>query len=228
MGCELEFFRWRGYEETARFQEELSKKIISEDKFRELRYIGGVDTSSLRERIVGVITVLAFKTLELVEISIALSEVNFPYIPGFLSFREGPVILKVWEKLKIKPDLLIFDGQGIAHPRRLGIASHVGCVLDVSSIGCAKNILVGFYKEPDKIKGSFEYIYHKGEIIGAAVRTKDNVKPVFVSLGHKVSLNTSIDIVLKTSTKYRIPEPVRLAHIYSKRVLNSEIEGKSF
>lgn len=228
MDCKLEFFRWRGYEETAKLQEELSKKIILEDKFKELRYIGGVDTSSLGEKIVGIITILVFKTLELVEISTALSEVNFPYIPGFLSFREGPVILKAWEKLKIKPDLLIFDGQGIAHPRRLGIASHVGYVLDVPSIGCAKNILVGFYKEPDKRKGSFEYIYHRGEIIGAAVRTKNNVKPVFVSLGHKISLNTSIDIVLKTSTKYRIPEPVRLAHIYSKRMLNSEIEGEPF
>lgn len=226
MDYESKYFKWLGYEETVRLQKEISEKIIKEDAFKDLRYVGGVDTSSIEDKIAGVIVVLEFNTLEVLEVSIEISQVNFPYIPGFLSFREGPIILKAWENLKIKPDLLIFDGQGIAHPRRLGIASHVGYVLDVPSIGCAKKILVGVYKEPDKKRGFFEYIYIDNEIVGAVVRTKDNVKPVFVSLGHKISLSTSIEIILKTSTKYRLPEPVRLAHIYSKKALNFEIKGE--
>lgn len=212
-----EIFTWKGYEEAVKLQENLRKKIILEDSFDKIEYIGGVDTSTLNQKILGSITVLEYKTLSLVEVSYALFHIDFPYIPGFLSFREGPVIMKAWEKLRIKPDLLIFDGQGIAHPRGLGIASHIGVILDIPSIGCAKNLLVGEYREPAKRKGSFGYIFYNNEKIGAVVRTKDNIKPVFVSPGHKVSLKTAIEIVLKTSLKYRIPEPVRLAHIYSKK-----------
>jgi len=119
MDYESKYFKWLGYEETVRLQKEISEKIIKEDAFKNLRYVGGVDTSSIEDKIAGVIVVLEFNTLEVLEVSIEISQVNFPYIPGFLSFREGPIILKAWENLKIKPDLLIFDGQGIAHPRRL-------------------------------------------------------------------------------------------------------------
>lgn len=223
------FFIWRGYEEAIKLQQKLRKSLILKDEFNKLNYIGGVDTSVFRQSILGVIVVLEYMTFNLVDVSYSLLDVNFPYIPGFLSFREGPAIVEAWKKLKIKPDLLIFDGQGIAHPRGLGIASHVGLVLNVPSIGCAKNLLVGEYKEPSEEKGSFEYIFFEGLKVGAVVRTKNRVKPVFVSPGHRVSLGTSINIILKTVTKYRIPEPVRLAHIYSKKGwLNLKEKGELF
>jgi len=178
-----------------------------------------VDTSFSNDVALSVIVVMNYKTLELIEISYHSMDVTVPYIPGFLSFREGPSIMKAWGKLKIKPDILIFDGQGIAHPRRLGIASHVGVVLDIATIGCAKNLLIGDFKEPDNKKGAFSYIYDKEEVIGAVLRTKENVKPVYISPGHKVSLESSIKISFNCTFKYRLPEPIRLAHIYSKKIL---------
>lgn len=224
-----EFFVWKNYEEAIKLQQKLRKSLVLKDEFDKLDYIGGVDTSVFKQGILAVIVVLEYITFNLVDISYSVLDVNFPYIPGFLSFREGPAILEAWKKLKIEPDLLVFDGQGIAHPRGLGIASHVGLVLNVPSIGCAKSLLVGEYREPSEKKGSFEYIYFEGQKIGAVVRTKDNVKPVFVSPGHRVSLETSVNVILKTTTKYRIPEPVRLAHIYSKKgCLYFEEKGKSF
>ena len=213
-----EYFCYRSHEETLALQKFLSSKVILEDRFPyPIKYIGGVDTSFSHKRLLSVIIVCDFESLKICDISYSFTNETFPYVPGFLSFREGPSIIEAWKKLNIKPDILIFDGQGIAHPRGLGIASHVGVVLDMPSIGCAKKPLVGNYKEPGEKRGDSEPIYCNNEVIGVAIRTKDKVKPVFVSSGHRVSLESAINIILKVTLNFRLPEPTRLAHIYSKR-----------
>jgi len=157
---------------------------------------------------------------EIVETATVVQKVNFPYIPGLLSFREAPACIAAVEKLKLSPDVFIIDGQGIAHPRRLGIASHLGLFFDKPTIGCAKSRLIGTFEEPAFEKSSYSLLKDKDEIIGAVLRTRTNVKPVFVSVGNKCTLDDAIKIVLACTTKYRIPEPTRLAHqLVSKCVL---------
>ncbi len=200
---------------------ELQKKVREEVKIEPLnksvQLIAGADLSlNLYSEIVfaGFI-VLSYPDLQVIDHSVIEDTTKFPYIPGLLSFREIPALLKAWENLKTKPDLILVDGVGIAHPRRIGIASHLGVVLNVPTIGCAKSVLTGVYEEPRWEAGSISYLYdryNKSEIIGAAVRTKKKVKPVFISLGHKITLDESIDIVLKSTRGYRLPEPTRLAH----------------
>ena len=149
---------------------------------------------------------------EVVETAIASMDVTFPYIPGLLSFREAPVCLAAVEKLENEPDVFLIDGQGIAHPRRLGLASHLGLFLDKPTIGCAKSRLTGTFEEPAVEKGSHRPLYDGDEVIGAVVRTRSNVKPLFVSVGHRCMLEDAIDLTLACATKYRLPEPTRLAH----------------
>lgn len=218
-----ELFRFKDIKEAEALQRLLSEKIVLEDRFSSLNLIGGVDTSFSKDgKALSVIVIMSFPSMEIIEISHYFTVGPFPYIPGFLSFREGPIIIKAWEKLKIKPDLLLIDGQGYAHPRNLGVASHLGVVLDIPTIGCAKSLLVGSFEEPESLKGSKSPIFYRGKMIGIALRTKDSVKPVFVSPGHKVSFETSVDIVMKTVTRYKIPEPLRYAHQYSKSLLRKE------
>jgi len=138
-------------------------------------------------------------------------KVNFPYISTFLAFRELPIMLKLYKNLKLKPDVVFIDGQGISHPRGCGIASHFGVETGAVSVGIAKKKLCGEYQPPGENRGSFSYLVYKNEIVGAVLRTRDKVKPIYVSIGHKISLETAIELVLKTSI-YRIPEPLRLAH----------------
>ena len=154
---------------------------------------------------------LAFE-FEHVETVTAEQEVRFPYIPGLLSFREAPVCLEAVEKLSRQPDLFMIDGQGVAHPRRLGIASHLGLFFDKPTIGCAKSRLIGKYGEPGSEKGAWSPLRDGEEVIGAVVRTRNRVKPVFVSVGNKCTLEDAIRITLACTTRYRIPEPTRLAH----------------
>jgi deoxyribonuclease V len=149
---------------------------------------------------------------EHVETVTAEQETRFPYIPGLLSFREAPVCLKAVEKLTSQPDLFMIDGQGVAHPRRLGLASHLGLFFDTPTIGCAKSRLVGTYEEPGPEKGAYSLLYDGQEVIGAVVRTRSRVKPIFVSIGHKCTLEDAIHVTLACTTRYRIPEPTRLAH----------------
>jgi deoxyribonuclease V len=149
---------------------------------------------------------------ELVETVSAVREVRFPYVPGLLSFREAPVCIAAAEKLRSRPDVFIIDGQGIAHPRRLGLAAHLGLFFDMPTVGCAKSRLTGDYEEPPLEKGAHTPLKDKSEIIGAVVRTRTNVKPVFVSVGNKCVLADAIRIVLTCAVKYRLPEPTRLAH----------------
>jgi deoxyribonuclease V len=161
--------------------------------------------------------VLNLKDLRVLEKSTAARPISFPYVPGLLSLREGPVVLEALEKLKSTPDLLMIDGQGIAHPRRFGIASHIGLLTDIPSVGCAKTRLLGAYQEPQPDRGSIAYLRENGETLGAVVRTRTGVKPVFVSIGHLMDLKDCIRIILECCRGYRLPEPIRRADQLSKK-----------
>jgi len=177
--------------------------------------IAGADISynKFSENVYAGIVVLSLPDLRIVETAGVRSVAKFPYVPGLLSFREAPSLLEAWEKLKTKPDVLMFDGQGIAHPRRFGIACHVGVLLDWPTIGCAKSILVGRYGELGLEAGSQSPLVDKGEQVGVALRTKSKVAPVYISPGHLTDLDSAVDLVLRSTTKYRLPEPTRQAHL---------------
>lgn len=169
---------------------------------------------------------MGFPRLEILEKKFFVSQVVFPYIPGLLSFREAPLLLGALAKIKREPDIILFDGQGIAHPRRMGIATHLGLFLEKPTIGCAKSLLVGKYLHPGGRKGSYSLLEDKGEVIGAAVRTRKEKKPVFVSPGDGIDLMTSIEIVLRCTGRYRLPEPLRQAHLLVKEI-REEFEERS-
>lgn len=196
----------------------------------DIRHIGGADVSMsmfAKDGYAGFVT-LSYPDLVPIGESVIAKRIGFPYIPGLLSFREIPMLLDAWNNLRKKPDVIIVDGVGIAHPRRLGIASHLGIILGIPTIGCAKSVLIGEYDEPADEPGAFSYMYDKkrmapgsgdpaanhgrGEIIGAALRTKKGVKPVFISPGHLITLEESIEIVRSCIRKHRLPEPTRIAH----------------
>lgn len=201
--------------EAVQLQQELRNHVRLVPFTDEIRYIGGCDVSMNRfakEGFAGFITLS--NTLEPVAESVVKDTIPFPYIPGLLSFREIPMLRTAWEGLSIKPDVLVVDGIGIAHPRRFGIASHLGVYLDIPTIGCAKSVLIGTYEEPGAEPGSRSDLIDTktGEVIGAALRTKRNVKPVFISPGHRITLEQSIACILSSVRTYRLPEPTRLAH----------------
>lgn len=206
-----------GLAEARRIQDEWASLVVTEDRFGEIKHIGGVDLGYRGAEGIAAMVVLTYPDLIPVDRAVHKGVVNFPYIPGLLSFREIPLILPAYEKLKAEPDILIADGQGIAHPKRLGLASHLGLVLEKPVIGCAKSRLCGQYREPARDKGSFEHLYSGEEIIGTVLRTRTDVKPLFVSTGHFVSLDTAVRVVLACCPKYRLPEPTRLAHYHAAR-----------
>ncbi|MGD2279491.1 MAG: endonuclease V [Candidatus Omnitrophota bacterium] len=180
---------------------------------KKIRLIAGVDVSVKNDRSKAAIVILTYPGLEKKEIVTASEKTRFPYVPGLLTFREGPVILKCIEKLTLEPDLFIFDGQGLAHPRKTGLATHMGVILDRPSIGSAKSHLYGTYRDPGNKKGDFSLVEDKdGNPIGAVLRTRDKTNPVFVSPGHLTDIGSSIKIILACSPKYKIPEPIRAAH----------------
>ena len=168
------------------------------------------------------ITVLNYPELRLVEARVVNGELDFPYVPGLLSFRELPLTLAACERLTVAPDLVMVDGQGIAHPRRMGLASHLGLFLDTPTIGCAKSLLCGNHEMPGVEPGSYAEVIDRGEIIGAALRTKPGVNPVYVSIGHKVDPQAAIYWVLECCHGYRLPEPTRLAHLAAGENLKQE------
>lgn len=182
--------------------------------------VGGADISYNRgsEILYAAIVILRLKDLLFVETVGHRAQTSFPYIPGLLSFREVPVLLETFKKLRHKPDLLLCDGQGIAHPRRFGLASHLGLLLDRPTIGCAKSRLIGTAPEPSSRRGSATTLKDKGEAIGKVLRTRDRVRPVYVSIGHKIDLDTAVSVVLRCSPRYRIPEPTRQAHHEVNRI----------
>jgi deoxyribonuclease V len=192
-------------------QKHLSHYIVRKSTLKAVETVAGVDTGYRKGVARAAVVKLKYPSLEPMFHTVAESQLAFPYIPGLLSFREGPVVLEALRKLDSSPDLLIFDGHGIAHPRRFGLACHIGLLVDIPSIGCAKTKLLGKYDEPGPERGSFSDLIDQGEIIGAVLRTRSNVKPVFVSIGHKVNLKDSIKYVLNCCRGYRLPETTRHA-----------------
>jgi deoxyribonuclease V len=177
-----------------------------------VRLVAGVDVSVKNDVSQAAVVVLTFPDLQVVETSLAQRPTPFPYIPGLLSFREGPVLEEAFQTLQHEPDALIFDGMGRAHPRRIGIASHMGLWLQKPTIGCGKTLFVGAYIEPPQTRGAHVDLVHRGEVIGAILRTRENTKPVFISPGHLIDLASSVDLVMHCTGKYRLPEPIRAAH----------------
>ncbi|OGO01703.1 MAG: hypothetical protein A2Y90_02380 [Chloroflexi bacterium RBG_13_52_12] len=178
------------------------------------RLIAGVDISVNRWNGTGAgaVVILSYPDLEIVEVQTVTDRITFPYVPGLLSFREAPLILAAFEKISNTPDLVIVDGQGIAHPRRIGLASHLGLFLGIPTIGCAKSRLCGECEEPASARGSWSELIYNGEVIGAALRTREGVRPVYVSTGHMIDLESAIHWVTACCRGYRLPEPTRLAH----------------
>jgi deoxyribonuclease V len=201
--------------EARAIQLRLAGLVSRKNKVSRPKLVAGVDISAPRfqGKVRGTVVVLSYPELEVVEVGAVEQTVSLPYIPGLLSFRESPVILAAYEKLRSKPDLILVDGQGIAHPRRFGIASHLGVLLDVPTIGCAKSLLCGTCGSLETEAGSTAEVEHEGEVVGMALRTKTGVKPVFVSIGHKVDLAAAVSWVSDCCRGYRLPEPTRLAHL---------------
>jgi len=206
----------RTISEAKVLQNDLKNKVRIIPLQKKVRFVAGVDAAFAGDRIIGTVCLFRYPEVTLVGEAYAEMRNLFPYVPGFLSFREGPVIVETIQKLPIKPDVILFDGQGIAHPLGLGIASHIGLLLNIPAIGCAKSRLVGEYTEPAVQRGSSSLLFYNNKPVGAVLRTRDNVKPLFISPGHRIDMKASIEIVLNCLSKYRIPEPLRRADFLSK------------
>jgi deoxyribonuclease V len=200
-------------------QKELAGRVVcrSPKRIGKIASVAGVDAGYRGGRACAAVVVVSLSDLGTTEEVQFAGPLSFPYIPGLLSFREAPAVLQALEKLKVPPDLLMVDGHGIAHPRRLGIASHIGLATGIPTIGCAKTRLVGEYREPSRRRGHRSPLEDGGETIGAVVRTRTGVKPVFVSVGHRVNLEDSVRLVLQTCDGYRLPEPIRRADWLSRK-----------
>ncbi|AKD02363.1 deoxyribonuclease V [Pontibacter korlensis] len=203
-------------QELTELQRQMQERIIIQKPDFNLKLIAGCDSSFIGEdTILSAFILLTYPELEVVEKVWHYGPVELPYIPGFLAFREAPNLLKAYEKLQQKPDMIMVDGHGISHPRRLGIATHLSLHLNKPTMGVAKKVLVGKYTEPAATKGSVSPLVYKDEVIANVLRTKDNIKPVFVSPGHLMDLESATEIALNCATKYKLPEPTRLADHYA-------------
>ena len=199
-----------------RLQESLRERVELEDRFGDIRYVAGADLAfdpATEVAFAGVI-VYRFPGLEEVERRMARRKLRFPYVPGLLSFRECPILLAAFARLETEPDLVLIDGHGRAHPRRFGIACHMGILFDKPTIGCAKSRLVGEHQEPDQRAGSTSPLMLEGERLGVVLRTRDRVRPIYVTTGHRVSLDTAVGLVKKCLDGFRIPKPTREADHY--------------
>ena len=199
-------------QEAVAIQQRLRSLVMTENRLGTVRTVAGVDVGFQGEVAQAAVVVLRYPQLEPMDYVLSQRPVTFPYIPGLLAFREGPVVMDALEQLRTDPDLLIFDGQGLAHPRRVGIATHIGVLVDRPSIGCAKSRLCGEHHQPAEARGSTARLTDGDEVIGMVVRTQDGVKPLYVSIGHKVDLETAVTYVLNCCRKYRLPEPIHYAH----------------
>jgi deoxyribonuclease V len=207
--------RWDvGVAEAVELQRAMSAEIVSDKPLdlKGLRLVAGVDVSVKGEESLAAVVVLRFPSFEVVETSLARMPTPFPYVPGLLSFREGPVLERAFRALKHEPDVFLFDGMGRAHPRRIGIACHLGLWLERPTVGCGKTLLVGTYVEPPDERGAHVPLVHRGETVGEIVRTRPKVKPVFISVGHLADLPSSVEFVMRCTGRFRLPEPVRHAH----------------
>jgi deoxyribonuclease V len=202
--------------EAVALQVELAARVDVRSPLTRCKLIAGADVSYNRFSTTFFAAVVILRTSDwsIVETQGAVQEVTFPYVPGLLSFREAPVLLEAFAKVQAEPDAVMIDGQGIAHPRRLGIASHIGLWLEKPCLGCAKSRLFGRYKEPEEKVGALTPLVDKGEVIGQVVRTKPKAKPVFVSAGHRIDLPSAVRLVLSACQGYRLPEPTRQAHLH--------------
>jgi deoxyribonuclease V len=200
--------------EAAAIQERLRQYIITEDDLGSVRSIAGVDIGFAENNTItrAAVVVLSFPDLEPIAQATAHRPTTFPYVPGLLSFREAPAALEALSKLTLQPDLLLVDGQGRAHPRRFGLACHIGLLSDIPAIGVAKSRLIGQHEGVGEVRGSQTPLMHEDEVIGTVLRTRDNVKPLYISVGHRISLTTAVDYVLRCAPKYRLPETTRQAH----------------
>lgn len=210
--------------EALDIQLKLAAQVRRSNEVTSPRFIAGVDISVDRERGRGrgAVVVLSWPGLEIAEVQTVEDNMNFPYVPGLLSFREAPLTLAACERLEITPDLFLVDGQGIAHPRRLGLASHLGLFLDRPTIGCAKSRLCGSHGTPADEAGGYVELTDSGEVIGAALRTKTGTTPIYVSIGHRVDLDAAIYWTMQCCRGYRLPEPTRLAHLAAGGNLNPQ------
>jgi deoxyribonuclease V len=210
-----ELHPWRvSFRQAVEIQNDLRSRLRVAHFEGSPRFVAGTDVaySARTQRMYAAVVVLSAPSWSVVEVARAVRLARFPYIPGLFAFRELPPLVSAFRSLRHTPDLVIFDGHGLAHPRRFGLACHAGLLFDCPAIGCAKSRLVGTHAEPARTRGSWEPIEDDGEAIGAAVRTRDAVEPVYVSVGHRVDLRSSIRLVLEATGKFRLPEPTRLAH----------------
>jgi deoxyribonuclease V len=213
--------------EARRLQEELASRVVAGPALdlAGVSYVAGADVSTQGEMAYATVVVLDFPGLTPVEVRGFEAPLSFPYVPGLLSFRELPSVVGALEKVRTEVGALILDAQGLAHPRRMGLASHLGIFLDVPTVGCAKSLLVGSFEEPGKVKGSATDLVHRGEVVGRVLRTRDGVSPVYVSVGNGIDLASSVELVLACCTRYRLPETTRQAHSAANRLRRGEEPG---
>ena len=212
--------------EAIALQQKLRQEIVTTDQLEEVHQVAGVDVGFEEAGAItrAAVSVLSFPELKLVEQRVARLPTSFPYVPGLLSFREVPAVLEALAKLKALPDLLLCDGQGTAHPRRFGIACHIGLLINRPAIGVGKSRLVGTHLDVPDRRGAWVPLTHKGEIIGRALRTRAGTKPLYISPGHRISLETAVDYVMRCTTKYRLPETTRYAHRLASETPAAELE----
>lgn len=201
--------------EAIALQKRLRERVSLAPLAREIETVAGADISfdKFSPKVFAGVVVFHLPTMSVIEEVGVQSEARFPYIPGLLSFRETPALLEAWSRLRTEPDAVMLDGQGIAHPRRIGIASHFGLIVERPAFGCAKSVLVGRYDEPGPERGQWSPLVDRGEVVGAALRTKTRTNPIYVSPGHLIDLQGAISLTLRCSGRYRVSEPTRLAHL---------------
>ncbi len=206
--------------EAARIQDSLCHFVEQKTTKRDFQLVAGADVaySKRDDAMFACVVVMRFPELVTVDKVKAQSVANFPYHPGFFAFREGPVLIKAIQRLQVTPDVIMFDANGVAHEKGIGMASHLGLMLDIASIGCAKKLLIGEHEEPDNVINARTPLLYDGREIGAVVRTRVDVKPLYISVGHKIDLETAVELVTATARGYRLPEPMRVAHILSGKM----------
>ncbi|MBF0459029.1 MAG: endonuclease V [Nitrospirae bacterium] len=198
--------------EALELQKTLAAKVEIVSLQREINLLAGADAAFYGDSVIGSACLFQYPSMNKIDEFIVTQKNDFPYIPGFLSFREAPALIGAIRGLRHRPDAVIVDGQGIAHPRRIGLASHIGVLLNMVSVGAAKSRLIGHYEEPGREKGSRSYLSDAGERIGAVLRSRTGVKPLFISPGHLIDIDGAVDMIINCLRQYRLPEPVRFAH----------------
>ncbi|MFQ6616613.1 MAG: deoxyribonuclease V [Fidelibacterota bacterium] len=202
-------------DEARKIQDDLRDRVILSPIPEDVRHVAGADVSFDKgsNLMHAAIVVIRLQDLMVIEKKGVSERTSFPYVPGLLAFREGPPVLHAWEQLTVHPDVIVFDAHGLAHPRRFGLACHLGVILDIPSVGCAKSVLIGSYRDPGPGAGNTSPLVENGEEVGAALRTREGVSPVFVTVGHRSDLPSAVALIVACTRGYRIPEPTRQAHL---------------